>query len=127
MQGINSGNSFTKDEEEILEKKGVMFMRKDGTIPLRDINGLNLQVRSARYSDQIGEGATWGVIQAQSGEFVVPDVPNLLILPLTPGVCLVKNSPNGTIVHSNVAEINRAVVAACHSYFFAQDIWKCPM
>ncbi len=123
----NVGNDLTKEQEENLEKNGYMFARKSGTMPARQLNGLELQLRIDNYARDLAAGVTrWGVISAQSGEFIVPDVPSHGIIPLTPRVALVQSAPDGMIIERNVAEINQAMRATSQDYFFARDFSSCP-
>ena len=92
----------------------------------RQVNGIQLQMLSGRYANELQRETRWGIIRAQSGEFVVPDVPARLMIPLTPSLCLISGGVTGTIRESNVAEINRIVRAASQEYFFARDFASCP-
>jgi hypothetical protein len=121
-----TGTNHTKDVEEKLEKNGYMFSRQGGRVPARQLNGLMLQLWTFRYANNHLPAARWGVIQADDGEFVVPDVPLQTVVPLTPTLCLVSPAPNGIIPKQNVAEINRNVMETSQEYFFARDFWKCP-
>jgi len=76
--------------------------------------------------DLAGRVPRWGVISTQSGEFIVPDVPSLGIIPLTPSLALVQSAPDGTITERNLAEINLAMRTLSQDYFFARDLSKCP-
>jgi hypothetical protein len=67
-----------------------------------------------------------GIIRAETGEFVVPDVPTRSMIPLTPHLCLISGGVSGTILESNVAEINQLNRAASQEYFFARDFASCP-
>jgi hypothetical protein len=67
-----------------------------------------------------------GVITMQSGEFIVPDVPQNGIIPVTSRLALVHSTPDGMIVEQNLAEINRAMRAGSEDYFFARDFSHCP-
>jgi hypothetical protein len=126
LNGI-AGDALTREQEENLEKNGYMFARDGGTMPARQLNGFQLQMRINNYASQLAAGVTrWGVISVQSGEFIVPDVPLHTILPLSPTLALVGSAPDGMIVEQNLAEINRAVRAASQKYFFARDLSKCP-
>ncbi len=79
------------------------------------------------YALDLAAGETrWGVISAQSGEFIVPDVPLHGIIPLTPRLALVQSAPDGMIVERNVAEINRAMRVTSRDYVFARDFSSCP-
>jgi hypothetical protein len=122
-----TGSDLTKDQEEILEKNGYMFTRLGGGMPTRQLHGVQLQMRISQYANNDIAGTPWGVIQAQQGEFVVPDVPTLAIVPLIPTACLAANCPTGTILIENLAEINRALIDESYEYFFARDLGKCPV
>jgi hypothetical protein len=124
LNGI-AGDELTKAREENLEKNCYSFARKGGKMPARQLNGLLIQMRMDHLD--LAAGVTrWGVISAQSGEFIVPDVPIHGIIPLTPRLALVHSAPDGIIVERNVAEINRAMRATSQDYFFAHDFSNCP-
>jgi len=69
----------------------------------------------------------WGVIEAQEGEFLVPDVPLHTVIPFMPTRCLASPAPDGMITRQNLAEINRNSLAASRAYFFARDFAACPV
>lgn len=123
-QGV-TGGGLTRDQEEMLEKNFTGFARAGGKIPARQINGLRIQMMTGQYSDSLTT-SEWGIIRAHEGEFLVPDVPEHVIVPLTPVLCLMAPAPNGTILKDNVAALNRAIMAASQAYFFARDLSKCP-
>jgi hypothetical protein len=125
LDGVTGGGGLTLDEEENLEINGDTFMR-DGRFLGRHINGIQLQVLVNGYANKWQHENQWGIIRAQSGEFVVPDVPARLIIPLTPRLCLISGGASGTILQSNVAAINRIVRATSQEYFFARDLSSCP-
>lgn len=98
-----------------------MFTRAGGRMPTRFLTGNRLQVRVDQYAHQIKDW-TWGVIQAQAGEFLMPDVPSHGFVPLTPKVVLAANRPNGTVLKSNLKEINTTSLAYTWQYFVARNI-----
>ena len=118
--------ALTLAEEESLEKNGCLFARAGGKIPARQLNGVQLRKRIADYARDLAAIDGWGVIHAQSGEFIVPDIPVHTIIPLSPRLALVAPAPDGTILEANVAEINSAVRAGCLEYYFARDLSMCP-
>lgn len=121
------GGELTKEQEENLEKNGYIFARKDGKMPARHLNGIELQMRiNAFYRDLCDQVSRWGVITTQSGEFIVPDVPQNGIIPVTPRLVLVHSTRDGMIVEQNLAEINRVMRAGSEDYFFARDFSHCP-
>ena len=77
-----TGGGLSKDQEEILEKRGVLFARKGGRFPARQLNGLELRMRTYHYVRNGLSVTQWGIIQAQDGEFAVPDVPGTPSFPL---------------------------------------------
>jgi hypothetical protein len=38
-----TGRNLTQDEEERLEKNGILFIREGGTVPVRQMNGIQIQ------------------------------------------------------------------------------------
>jgi hypothetical protein len=119
------GSKLTQNEEEILEKNHVAYTRLGGKIPARTVNGLRLQALIDGYANDL-LSTQWGIIRAEKGEFIVPDRPEHTIVPLTPILCLVSPSMNGTIVKNNVAEINKAIVKGSGEYYFSRDFSSCP-
>jgi hypothetical protein len=123
-----SGDDLNKEQEENLEKNGYMYVRKGGLVPARHLNGLHLQMRVGDFVEKLAAEVTrWGVISTQSGNFVVPDVPQHNVIPLSPDLALVGSAPDGVIVEQNLAEINRAQSSVSENYFFARDFSKCPI
>jgi hypothetical protein len=93
-----TGRNLTQDEEERLEKNGILFIREGGKVPARQMNGIQIQRWIDAYTSDSLSAATWGIIQAQEGQFIVPDVSAHIIIPLTPTICLAANTPDGIIV-----------------------------
>jgi hypothetical protein len=56
---------------------------------------------------------------------LTPDVPVQTIIPLSPRLILAAPHPDGTVLESNVAQINNVLRAGCREYYFAQDLSKC--
>jgi hypothetical protein len=124
---VAPGIDYTKEQEENLEKNGYAFVRKAGGIPARQLNGIELEMRTNHFAlDLATKASRWGVISTQSGEFIVPDVPSHGVIPLRPGLALVQSAPDGTITEKNLAEINLAMRSLSEGYFFARDLSKCP-
>ncbi len=120
------GHSLTKAEEEQLEKESRAFIRDGGLIPARQLNGLEIEQRMNAFHEQLSYIDRWGVIRPQSGEFIVPDVSNRTIIPISPVIALVAGAPDGQISEGNLADINSAVRQDSVAYFFARDISACP-
>src|ERR1700733_8660815 len=107
LNGVTGGGGLTRDQEETVEIKGGSFMRSGGKFVARQVNGIQLQVLINGYANKWRDEHKWGIIRAETGEFVVPDVPTYSMIPLTPHLCLMSGGATGTIRQSNVAEINR--------------------
>lgn len=120
LKGV-TGGSYSKDDEEKLEKAGVSFIRKDGVIPGRNMVGLRLQ-RDIDSGAMSWSGRKWGVVIAQGREFLHPDAPHHNILPVTPKLAFALDSQTGYISEQNLDEINRAMVQHAYRYFFARDL-----
>lgn len=116
-----TGNALTKDQQEILESEGVMFVREGGRIATRDLTGLEIQAR-IMADNRSYHARRWGVIRALEGEFVMPDVPAHELMPITPTVMLAANHPSGLITKSNLTVINTEFLAYTRRYFFARDL-----
>jgi hypothetical protein len=121
-----TGSKLMRDQEENLEKNGYTFAREGGKLLAHHINGIQIRMKVGKYAHEFLATSQWGVIQAQKGEFIVPDVPNHFIIPISPTLCLMNPTPNGIIIEQNVAEINRSVRAASQRYYFAHDLSLCP-
>jgi hypothetical protein len=126
LNGIE-GPDLTLEQEENLESNGYMFARKHGAMPTRQLNGAVVQMRTGNYVEVLVKNMTrWGIIRAQSGEFIVPDVPCHCILPLTPRLALVKDTEDGVIAEQNLAQVNTALRSTSETYYFARDFACCP-
>ena len=125
INGI-AGDALTKEQEENLEAKGYLFARRNGLMPARQLNGLWLQHEIDGYSRQLESVERWGVVTPQTGEFIITDMPLQMIIPLSPKLALVGNTPDGTILAENLAEVNRMIVAGSRLYYIARDFAECP-
>jgi len=107
------GDDLTKEQEEDLEKNGYVFARKNGMMPARQLNGIQIQMRIDNFVRDLATTVNrWGVISTQAGEFIVPDIPRHGVIPITPRLALVQSAPDGMITEVNLAEINQAMKKA---------------
>jgi len=113
-------SDLTKDQQEILESKGVAYYGPEG-MPARFLTGIRLQILTGRYAHQIRH-LTWGIIRPLGGEFLVPDIPSHNIMPIDPKTCLVSGHPSGQVTVANLREINAALIATSSRYVFACNI-----
>lgn len=129
LEGILGGGGFTQDEEEKLEKAGLAFSRTGARIPARLLNAVQIRQETLKFSRHIQSTASWGIIWADQGEFLVPDFPELKLLPLSPIVAIATPTSfrSGKIGLTNLAEINRTMRDGSRTYYFARDLDRCPI
>jgi hypothetical protein len=116
-----TGNTLTKDEQEALEARGIMFVREGGKVATRDVIGMQIQARIMMDNRAYAE-RRWGVIHAPEGEFIKSDVPAHELMPITPTVMLAANHPSGLITRSNLTSVNIEFLAYTRRYFFGRDL-----
>jgi hypothetical protein len=116
-----TGTALTKDEQEILESRHVMFVREGGKIATRHLTGLQIQAR-IMMDNRNHAARRWGVIHAPEGEFVMPDVPAHDLMPITPTILLAANHPSGLITRPNLITVNTEFLAYTRRYFFGRDL-----
>lgn len=122
-----AGLDLSLEQEENLEINGCMFARQHGAMPTRQLNGAVLEMRTGFYVEELGKSvARWGIITAESGEFIVPDVPWHGVIPLTPKLALVWNTPDGVITVQNLGQVNAAMRSVSEIYYLARDFERCP-
>lgn len=122
----NLGDRLTFEQEEKLEKDHYLFIRNNGCIPSRQLNGIWLQLSIDKRVSELEKTVRWGVIRSNSGEFITPDIPRQLLIPLLPSLALVGNAPDGIITRKNLAQINQFTVNGCRTYYMAKDLTNCP-
>jgi hypothetical protein len=126
LNGV-AGADLSLEQEENLESNGYMFARRHGAMPTRQLNGAVVEMRTGFYVEELAKSVTrWGILRAQGGEFIVPDVPWHGVIPLTPQLALVWNAPDGMITEQNLGQVNAAMRSASEIYYFAQDLACCP-
>jgi hypothetical protein len=128
LKGIVGGEQFTKDEEEFLEIKNVVFARGDNAlVPGRFMNGINIQMGIDRIASK-WKKLKWGIVSSMEGEFIVPETfSNCTILPISPKLILLGDSENLIIPKSWVMQVNQLAVSFCRTYYFAHKLSNCPI
>lgn len=125
LQGVLPGRNRSKDEEERLEKAGLAFQRGI-TIPAHLVNGLHVRILVSRYLRQMNPTATWGIVRASGGEFVVPDWPAYAFLPINPTLALANPAFNQILQRDTIGLVNAQMRSASQRYFIARDFAECP-
>jgi hypothetical protein len=126
IDGMEADNP-TKDEQEIMEKKGAGYVRSDRSVSGRFLTGMLILVKIDSICSQMA-GFNWGIISAKLGEFIVPD--NFIqhtYLPLSPSMILAVNQTNRSVGFEEVERINRNAIKSSDTYFFARKLSACPL
>ncbi len=111
------GKSRTKDEEERLESRWTGYIRPGGTFPSRQLYGLRIQSKIDDIEDQL-KGRRWGVVTLETGELLVPDAPQEVVIPITPGMCLACENASGPLSAAGVRNLNSRIARRCREYWF---------
>jgi hypothetical protein len=125
LPGILHGRRYSKDDEEQLEKAGLVFFR-GSAMPGRILNGVRVQMQVMRYLRQVNPTACWGIIRAFSGEFLAPDWPVHAFIPISPVLALANHTTNKTLNREAVGMVNDALKSSSRWYCFARDFAACP-
>ncbi|WP_415218240.1 hypothetical protein [Rhodopseudomonas sp.] len=124
MVGILPGRSWSKDEEEGLEKNGYAFSR-GAMIPAHVFNGIGVRALTMRAARRL-RSAQWGIVESTDGEFIVPDWPSTNCLPIAPKVMLASPASHQQIGREVVAQVNGQIRQLSRRYYFARDFNACP-
>jgi hypothetical protein len=74
------------------------------------------------------EDSKWGVSRAATGEFLVSDNFSYgRVLPVSPTLCLFSSTENGILPEGQVAWLNREAISNSKEYYFARDLFNCPV
>lgn len=122
----SGGESLTKDQQEILERKHYMFS-SDGVMPGRLAARLHVigYMNTFRQDNQDRE---WGIVHAGEGEFIVPDCfQDMMIVPVSPKLLIMAEEPNSILTRSEVAITNQTAIERSTDYYFARSLAACPV
>jgi hypothetical protein len=118
--------ALTKEQEEILERKGAMFIRGNA-IPARFINGMSIIRETDRGMLRMAS-ARWGILRAAEGEFLAPDnAAQLSVVPLSPTIYLSDGVDDQDLPLYQVANVNRQIKNGAVAYCFAKEFARCPI
>jgi hypothetical protein len=113
---------LTKEREEMLELGHVAFFRADGTFPARQMIGVQLVAGIDTFMEYAA-GRSWGILSANTGEFLVPDTfGSYNVLPVSPRVVLALDHPNAVFDSHQVGAINLCALEVFEQYCFARDL-----
>ncbi|MHB1756771.1 MAG: hypothetical protein ACYCT9_04570 [Leptospirillum sp.] len=115
----------SKDLREVIEKKHAMFINPDGTLPGRAIAGMDIQKQIDRTLMEF-ENWNWVIASAEEPEFIVPDCPRFMYIPISPKIGLTANDQklNGKIklTRENMAVINKSLFEVSDRYIFGNSL-----
>lgn len=115
------GDILTKDEEEKVESMNMTFVRSNGVMPERFINGGQAQLRYIYYKQLYKSKRTnWGIVKANEKEFIVPDnFLKVMVVPISPKLAFIGGCRDGLASDFDVLKVNRAAVKNADSFIFA--------
>jgi hypothetical protein len=123
-----TGSKFTKDQEELLEKRRILFFKEGGTMSAHRAHGFEIQIGIDHEVHSLSN-VKWGTVRALEGQFLVPDAPITTIIPLTPTLCFCGTEgdviEDAFILKHNAIEINSYMKQHCREYLFANDLQQC--
>lgn len=106
---------------------GVFFVKPDGTFAGRFMAGIGISMGLGRERQKM-QNASWGILTAQGGEFIVPD--NFAaygFMPVSPNICLAARLPDQTIGIESISVINGLAIHGSQRYYFARELTRCPV
>ena len=125
VKGI-TGDSLTKDQQEILERKHTLFFR-NGVMPGRFTAGIQV----IRYMDAFRHDnrfVEWGIVRSAEGDFIVPDCfEDIMIVPVSPTIALMADHPNATITKRELEIVNSVAIDRSSDFYFAKKLCYCPV
>ncbi len=114
----------SQDLREQLERAGALFISPGGKLSGRDLADMNIQKRIDKVLMD-NRHWVWRILEAQSSEFIVPDCPSVLYIPISPQVALLANQPVKTKILLNSTEVenlNRTLYQVADRYIFAKSL-----
>ncbi|WP_445769328.1 hypothetical protein [Rheinheimera sp.] len=121
---VIKGDYYTKDMQEKIEAMGMAYVDEDGTIPMRLVTGVAIQIKYLELV-KIYSGIRWGLVHSKETEFIVPDCfVNFAVIPVTPNFAFIGNSLNGDISKLDASIINSAARGNAYSFVLSRDFTK---
>lgn len=123
---LESKVNYTHEERDRLEAKGITALGPGNTVPTRHFNGIGILQQMTKVSSHLQNTGRWAALHAAEGEFLVPDRPSSLVLPVTPKIILAHAISSRRLMIDHVKHVNREAVAGAQHYIFARDLARCP-
>lgn len=109
----SEGTELTKPEEEILESKGVIFVRKGGIVPARFNHGIQLMKTLKAHAKRI-RSTEWNLVESNT-DLLVGDTPVAPVIPIANRCALVAGSARPTV---DFSVINRRMKSEAQKWYF---------
>jgi hypothetical protein len=123
-----TGTNFPKDQQELFEKRGVVFLKESGAMSAHRWQGFELQVGIDHQVLSLAN-VRWGVVHAHEAQFLVPDAPTVTFIPIAPTLALCGKEgdvvENAAIPKDGVISLNQVLKQHCKEYLFANDLGQC--
>lgn len=121
-----SGENLTKDQEEILESKGYIFMRsKEAVLPGRFMTGIRILMEMNQILEEI-KYANWSLAFSENINFIAPECFHThAILPVSPRMVLISDNEKRVLSDTEVRSINILAIKSSIKYWFAKDVSCC--
>jgi hypothetical protein len=126
----NEGSSLTKSQEEVLERKGYMYVRDGGVVPSRFNASMQIQIELDRVWDAYKD-LKWGLLEAMAGEFLVADSYKdqtcLPFMPIAPKLAFAASVQDKRLTRIQVSQLNQHSVSNATEFLFGQRLSECPV
>lgn len=114
-----------QDDRERLERRRAVFVNSDRTISGRHLADMEIQKGIDKILMDYANWS-WGIVEAQELEFVVPDCPRVMYLPISPKIALLANDQRfqgkAYLSGKNVKELNKVLFGVTNRYLFANSL-----
>lgn len=121
------GAGLTKEKEEVLESKGILFVRDGGLVPARFMTGIQVLVQLDHQRSGVKD-LKWGLLKARDGEFIVADCYyDMTFIPISPNLAFCAGYQDMEIDRASVANANKLSIEMASEFYFAKDLSQCPI
>ena len=126
LNGVLPDRELTKDSREHLEANHILYLNEESGLAGRMITGMQIQ----RGIDEVSwhfRDAQWTLCRASpsAGEFLMPDSPVELFIPISPSVALLGGESLAVAEEPHMRYMNRCSLAASRRLVLARDFSAC--
>lgn len=123
-QAVDCTGIESQELREIIEKNHGVVINPDGTLPGSALAGMEIQKLIDRVFMRFGN-RVWSISEALESEFIVPDNPCLLYIPISCKICLQVDDQNldgeTFLTKENLTIINKSLSEVASRYIFANS------